>query len=732
MSDEKKKIDIDIDVSINGKDKIDSTKDSLESLAGAGKKLPGVFGEVAEGAEGLASGIGSATKAALTFLATPIGLVLGAIAVAIGAVTAAFKGSEEGQNKFSKIMSVIGAVVGKVVEVFASIGEIIIDAFEHPMDSIKKFVTMVKENIINRFTGLLELIPHLGSAINKLFHGDFKGAGKEAADAVAKVALGVEHMTDKVAAAGDALIQFGKDAAATAKKAAALADQRAKADIEERKFSEGKLKAEAKIAEIREKIADKEGVSAKERLSLIKEAQELDEKLFGTEKRLADQRVDIAQKTFDLKKKHTKEEKNELQEIQNKAIEVDIEKAKSGKTLEKALTTTNREISAEAKKIAAERAKEIKEHEKLIKDLNAKELKGVQEVTRGTLSELDKKTQAIQDASDIELARLQDLKDEGKLSQEEFTKFSVGLETKRLGDIANLQKEEADKAAKKAEEEAKKTALKEIELSKKALKAKADAEIAALEDDAIAKLKIQDKLISDEHDLEIQAATLKGEDVASIEDEFRAQHLKNVAEMHKAEIALAKKQQDEEFKLAEDLEGSLQNLSSIAFDFKNANLQKGSAAALAAAKEQFNINKALNLSSAVITGVQSVMNAFSNGMKNPVPLLGPATAAIYAAIAGVTSAANIAKIASTQFNTTSGAGVTGSRGGSSSIGGSFTPQSLQQIGGSGQSGITNPNSTKPNGGKPKPEPQKVYVVASDITTSQNKNAVLSRRASFSL
>ena len=67
------------------------------------------------------------------------------------------------------------------------------------------------------------------------------------------------------------------------------------------------------------------------------------------------------------------------------------------------------------------------------------------------------------------------------------------------------------------------------------------------------------------------------------------------------------------------------------------------------AKKSFNTNKGLQLGIATITGIQSVLSAFANGMKNPVPLLGPATAAIYAVTAGIVAAANIAKIAASKF-----------------------------------------------------------------------------------
>ena len=53
------------------------------------------------------------------------------------------------------------------------------------------------------------------------------------------------------------------------------------------------------------------------------------------------------------------------------------------------------------------------------------------------------------------------------------------------------------------------------------------------------------------------------------------------------------------------------------------------------------------MTGAVITGVQTVMAAFASGMATPI--IGPATGAVFAVLAGITAAANIAKIAGTQF-----------------------------------------------------------------------------------
>lgn len=120
-------------------------------------------------------------------------------------------------------------------------------------------------------------------------------------------------------------------------------------------------------------------------------------------------------------------------------------------------------------------------------------------------------------------------------------------------------------------------------------------------------------------------------------DKIALDKAKKLAEdKHKAELDVATR-----------TTAGLQGLSDLYFAVKIANTQKGSAEELKAAKAQFKINKTLAMTGAVITGVQTVMAAFASGMATPI--IGPATGAVFAVLAGITAAANIAKIAGTQF-----------------------------------------------------------------------------------
>lgn len=134
---------------------------------------------------------------------------IGALVIALGAVVTFFTKSQKGSDLLSKAMGVLGAIVDTLVGVVSSLGEKLVSLFLNPQETLKSFVKLVKDNLINRFEGFLELIPQLSKAIKQLFSGDFADAAETAGNAVAKVTLGVEDFTDKAVAgfnsAADAL-----------------------------------------------------------------------------------------------------------------------------------------------------------------------------------------------------------------------------------------------------------------------------------------------------------------------------------------------------------------------------------------------------------------------------------------------------------------------------------------------------------------------------------------------
>ncbi len=168
----------------------------------------GVMPLLSSGLKGITSGIGGMTKASLSFIATPIGAIIAALGLAFKAVSSYLTGTQEGMDKLTAITRPLQSIFSALMTVLQNVGKFLVDAFSNPVESIEKFATLIKDNIVNRFTGLLELIPNLGKAIGLLFEGEFSEAAKVAADAAGKVALGTENITDKIADAAAGTSEF--------------------------------------------------------------------------------------------------------------------------------------------------------------------------------------------------------------------------------------------------------------------------------------------------------------------------------------------------------------------------------------------------------------------------------------------------------------------------------------------------------------------------------------------
>lgn len=336
---------------------------ALEGLNGKLDKFGGIAGKMPGPLGAMASGIVGATRAAIAFIATPLGLVLGAVALALGAVRAAFTSSEEGQNRWNKITTIGSALLGKFTDLLSVFGEKIISVFQEPQKAIKEFAALVKDQIVNRFEGLIELVPALGEAISALFKGDFAGAGKIATDAVGKVALGVENITDKAGAAAKAVGELGKQAAE-------VADKRAKADIIERNLLTVRAAKEAEIAELRLKAKQEDQFTAKQRQQFLKDANAMQNGLIDAETEYLKLRKEaiVTENTFSRTNKENKDKEAEAIAALSQAETKRFEEQRS---LQRELNTINKQISAEqaaafaAKKKATE--DEIKAEKERIK-----------------------------------------------------------------------------------------------------------------------------------------------------------------------------------------------------------------------------------------------------------------------------------------------------------------------------------------------------------------------------
>ncbi|MEK0370236.1 MAG: hypothetical protein QQN55_03655 [Nitrosopumilus sp.] len=339
--------------------------DSKSSTVAFDKASGGLLTKFASLKKGVIILAGSFRTLGGAIAATGLGLLI----LVIASVVAAFKGSEEGQNKFAKIMGVIGVLVGNLVDLLADLGEFIISVFENPGDAITKFGELLKDNIITRFEGMMELIPAIGKAIKLLFSGKFKEAGKVAADAVGKVVLGMDSVTDSIGNAIDKMGEFIEIQKTEADQAIAVANMRAQADKLDRKLVVERAKKESEINKLKLQARLEEEFSTAQRIEFLKEAQLIEDALLAQEV----ESLELRAKAIALENTFSRSNKENLDaqaEAEAKVFRIQAARIKNQEATQRKLNTLLDEQKAEDAK--ADKEEEAKK--KKIKDDEALEI----------------------------------------------------------------------------------------------------------------------------------------------------------------------------------------------------------------------------------------------------------------------------------------------------------------------------------------------------------------------
>jgi len=348
----------DLEKAVEGvNEEVKETSASTEQMGGALDNATGGAITKFKALKGTLSGV---VKSFKTLRVAIIATGIGALLIAVTALGQAFTRSEEGQNKFAKILGVIGSVVGNLLDLLADLGESIMSVFENPKQALKDFAKLIKENIVNRFEGLLELVPKLGKAVGLLFKGEFSAAGKVAADAVGKVTLGVDSITESVDNAIEKVKEFGAEVSKDAKNAARIADLRAEADRLDRKLIVDRAKADRDRATLLEQSVNKEKFTVQERIGFLQEAAALEEKITNQEIEAARKRLE-AQQAENALGKSTKEDKEAEAQLEAQLIQLETAKLTKQKEVTSQIIAFKAEEAAALKAIADEKAAQDKE-----------------------------------------------------------------------------------------------------------------------------------------------------------------------------------------------------------------------------------------------------------------------------------------------------------------------------------------------------------------------------------
>lgn len=419
------------------KKKIDNVSKSTKDLGGAYSSLPGPIG-------GAVRSVKSFTVAAKAFIATPLGLILAGIATALAAVRAAFTSSEEGQQRLNTVTTVFNAILGRLNDALAFLGDVIIDAFSRPQDTIKAIGDLIVSQIVNRiqavpkffqgafdavvgafgvFSNRVKLIvadiPILGKgidveetteALKKAEKRAVEGA-KNMGKAYVEVQTGIEF--EKVVEFGEKVIDQGKELIDIAEQATIVAEKRNRAEVLERELLLEREKLETRIAELRLKARQEDQFSAEQRAEFLKEASQLQDEIFDKETEVLQLRADAIalENTFSRTRTEAKQEEAEATAALDRA---ERNRLNNQRQLQRELNRVSNEANRKRKQASEQLASDInkieedllnKQRQRLLSDAGSDESR-VQLAKQFAKEELDVRRQAALELSTTEADRL--------------------------------------------------------------------------------------------------------------------------------------------------------------------------------------------------------------------------------------------------------------------------------------------------------------------------------------
>jgi hypothetical protein len=169
---------------------LEETKDVVKDVAKSTKNAEGGIKALAGGFKGMG----------LAIKALGIGLLLEAFNIFKDVLSKNQKVVDIFNTAIEALSIVFNDLVGFIFDKFPTVVKFFKDVFENPLEYLKKFGQLIKENLIERFNSLLDTLGYLSTAFKELFSGNFaaaldsvKKAGKESVD----VLTGVDNSFEK-------------------------------------------------------------------------------------------------------------------------------------------------------------------------------------------------------------------------------------------------------------------------------------------------------------------------------------------------------------------------------------------------------------------------------------------------------------------------------------------------------------------------------------------------------
>lgn len=273
---------------------------------------------VIPGFSALTTGIIGATKAAVAFIATPLGAILAALGLALGAVIQYFTRTQEGIEKLRVVSATLGTAWEFLLDIVADLGGAIVSAFENPQEAIQSLGDSLQSFVIDRVNAVIDGLGLLGSAIQKVFKGEFEGALDDATEGAKKLLIEsnplIAAVTELGEAGVEAFTEIQEGALAAAEAAGVLEAQLISIEKAENDLILTRAQANRQIAVLRQQAEDR-GRTEEERIEAIQRAAQIERNILNEEIRLAQQRANIIIEQNKLTESTEEDRKRELEAL---------------------------------------------------------------------------------------------------------------------------------------------------------------------------------------------------------------------------------------------------------------------------------------------------------------------------------------------------------------------------------------------------------------------------------
>jgi hypothetical protein len=227
-------------------------------------------------------------------------------ALGIGLIVAAFAKLAEmlGQNqvvmdKLSVISETVNVVFQKLIQSAIKVGEKLTGAFTSPQKALKSFWEALKQNVVNRVEGLIDLFGSLGKVIKGVFTRDLelmKEGAKDANTAFIQLNTGLDELQQQKVAEGfknltKEIKEATKESVAYGKAITALRNEVKLAEANQRQLQ----LVYQKDAELQRQIRDDISLTFEERIAANEELGRILDEQFAEEEALSQKKVALAQ-----------------------------------------------------------------------------------------------------------------------------------------------------------------------------------------------------------------------------------------------------------------------------------------------------------------------------------------------------------------------------------------------------------------------------------------------------